>query len=685
MPKVDKDQKSFEKNYATDQDVCDRLMLRIEQSILNARANRRQKEEIWLEDLRLYRCKTSSLQNYTGRANLFIPELHHQVETSVDKFVSGLFPSQEWMGNIPTKGTTEEEAKNIKAALLYELEVRNGFKGLTERHERQKVLYGTSPMKVTFDRKFSTMFTKDRKGRGKKVEIPIWNGLKVDIVDLFRWYIYPETSTLLDYDLVFEDYLTEKRLLKGMPNIANLDSIEAQPKLDMEHYWVDQQRLEMTDISTVMAMRPEGVFLTEGYLDFDIEEGKFEKVQFLLGNYKVPLQIRKNPFWHQQDPYVVSRYLVGPTNDFYGMSLPDRIRSMQYQINDVANQSMDSVTYSLNPIAIIDPGRAMDANGFKVQPGAKWMADPAGVEFKIFPDVSQVGYAAMNQIRGMITQFSDTSTGVAPQLQGKARSATQATIIQQEVSSDLKVALLGEERDFLVPLFNKGQALLVQYQDKNYQIRIQGPDHGGWIMDEIKPEDLVGNVDWFWLGNEIQEKTAVRTQQLISFFNVAANAVRGQAVPPNAVDLTKMLEYIAKDQNIQNIDEIITSLKEKKTVDPEIENIALMQGQEVIVHMADDDDEHIESHLASMEKTKNEDEKIDHAKHIQVHRAAKSAKAQLKAKQDQLRQLQASELSQGAQGGAGPSAQGAGGGNPAQVASNPAEITQGIRAVEPNI
>lgn len=687
MAKVDKEQRAFEKNYASDQSVCDRFMQRINGSILNARANRRQKEEVWLEDLRLYRCRTSALQNYQGRANLFIPEMHHQIENSVDKFMGGLFPSQNWMGSIPTKGTTEEEAENLKAALMYEFEVRNGFKAIVERHERQKVLYGTSPMKIGFDRQFSKIFTKDRKGRVVRNEIPIWNGLRLELIDIFRWYIYPETSNMQTYDLVFEDMLVEKRLLKDMKNLANLSSLEAQPKLDLEHFWVDQERLEMTDICTVMDMRPSAVFLTEMYLDFDLEEGNFEKVKALVANYSTPIEIRRNPSWYQTDPYAVSRYMVMPSNDFYGMSLPDRIRSMQYQINDVANQSMDSVTYSLNPIAVIDPARAGDVNSFKVQPGAKWWGDPDGIAFKIFPDVSQVGYAAMSQIRGMIAQFSDTSPGIAPQLQGKARSATQADLVQKEVSSDLKVALINETRDFLVPMFEKGQSLLVQYQDKNYQIRIQGPDHGSWIMKEIKPEDLIGNVDWYWVGNEIAERSAVRSQQLISFFNVAANAVRGQAVPPGAVDLPKLLEYIAKDFKIDNIDEVMTGLKEKKTVDAEIENIALTQEQEVVVHMADDDDEHIQVHLSGMESTKDEDEKISFAKHISVHRAAKQAKAQLKQKQAQLQQLQQAQLngaSQGPEGGPS-SGQGPDGGNPAQVSTNPAQLTQGVRASQPNI
>jgi hypothetical protein len=124
----------------------------------------------------------------------------------------------------------------------------------------------------------------------------------------------------------------------------------------------------------------------------------------------------------------------------------------------------------------------------------------------------------------MIAQFSDQSTALAPQLQGKARSATQASVVDREISQDLKISSMSEEIDVLIPMCHITHSMLQQFQKGEDQIRVQGPEFGSWIMDSVKPEDLVGEVDFIWQGSTVAEKTAVRNQQLMSFFQLAVQA-----------------------------------------------------------------------------------------------------------------------------------------------------------------
>lgn len=667
------------KNYASDPKVVERVKELIVPMMRLARTNRYTKEVQWLEDLRLYRCVESDGAQYVGRSNIMVPELFHQVENSVDKQLSGVFPSNNYMGAIPTKTTTEDEAKDVEQAVLYELDVHNQIRAKYQMHLRQKVLYGTAPTKCTWKKKDSMIFTRDKKGTPKQKSVELFNAPLFSPVDVFRWYVYPELDELEDAAIVFEDSVESMKFLKSTKKYINLDEVGPAPTYSDEHYWVDTQRLTIDLIANTIGQDGDRVLLSEVWTMFDIKPGEYSLVRVMLANYETIIGVDFNPYWHQQLPYDVSRY-VKTTGSFYGMSLPDRIRSLQYQIQDVGNQTFDSLNYSLNPIVVIDPAQAGDPTSFKTQPGAKWWGSPEGIKPLTMTDVSAQGFQAMGQLRSMISQFSDSSTGIAPQLQGKARSATQAGIVQSEVSSDLKNVVVVEESDVLINVCKKFQSLITQYRDKDYQIRIQGPDKGAWIMKNIEPKTMAAEVDWYWAGSSAEEKTAIRSQQLIAFWQ---QAIQMQQVAPGQVDLCRVAQMVAKEGfNIRDYDQFMIELRDNKTVDPLVENIALKQGQDVQVNAGDIAIVHIPVHMEALQSANSEKAKVSIAKHIDAHQRieqAKKQKADLQAQVASMKgQVEGDQLAQ--QQGSGMV------GNKGQ-ASNPAseqQLTQGMRALEPN-
>lgn len=671
------------KNYASDPKVVERLQEHLGNMVRLARTNRYTKEVQWLEDLRLYRCVEADGNQYYGRSNLVIPELFHQVENSVDKQLSGIFPSNNYMGAIPTKTTTEDEAKDVESAILYELDVHNLIRARYQKHLRQKVLYGTAPVKSVWKKKESTIFTRNKSGKPISKSVDLYNAPHLDVIDTFRWYVYPEIiNSIDDASIVFEDSIANMRDLKAADIYVNLDEVKPAPVYSDEHYWVDTQRLSIDLIANTIGERKDTALITELWTMFDIVPGEFTLVKVMIANYDTFIGINFNPYWHQQLPYDVSRY-VEVKGAFYGMSLPDRIRSLQYQITDLGNQTMDSLNYSLNPITVIDPAQAGDPTSFKMQPGAKWFGSPDGIKPMQMVDVSQIGFTAMQQVRSMISQFSDSATGIAPQLQGKARSATQAGIVQSEVSSDLKNVVVVEEADVLIQVCKKFQSLITQYREKNYQIRIQGPDKGAWIMKDIDPKTLAAEVDWYWAGSSAEERTAVRSQQLIALFNTAIQA--SQAIP-GQIDLAKLFQMVVKEGfNLRDADQLLVELRDNKTVDPEVENIALKQGQEVPVNAGDIAIVHIPVHMKALQEASSDKEKISLAKHIQAHQRIEEAKQQKQDLQNQVASMQGQAQSM-PQPGQVAQQQGSGMvGNKAQAAnpSSPQQLMQGVRAVQP--
>lgn len=692
-PASEKEIARFDENVADNLDIGERFMRQFQDLIITTRNNRKTLEYTWLEDLRQWSCRSDQL-GYVGRSNLFVPELNNQIETSVEKALAATFPGPDYVFCVPMKGTPQDKADKIKAAVLNELENKNAIFVKYDEFERQKALLGTSIFKCGFKKELIDIFTKDSSGRTIKTQVPKFYGVHWDVVDLFRWYIYPETSNLNTCMLAFEDQFMDIDEAKRSGEYKNMDDVQV-VEWDTNHTWIDTERLELVYLATANKGRPNCAVFTEVWCDFEIKKGVKVPVQATIANHSTLVKLKRNPFWFQKMPYLAARYCARPGKMFYGMSLPDKIRSQGYMMNDLANQTMDSLNYSLNPISIIDPTLAGDVESFKMMPGAKWLGSPEGIEFTQFPDVSGAGLRAMQEIRGQIAQFSDNSPGIAPQLQGKARSATQASLVQASVSARQKVQSKAEELDVLSPMCAWTHLLLTQFMDQEWPIMQQGPDGGSWVSDVVQPLDMIGAVNFVWKGSTEAEKTAVRSQQLLAFYNSALQT--STVLPPGELDLVALFKRIAKEAfGIEDLDQIFKSLRDAKTVDPDLENIALRDLQDLDVNMGDDDAEHIRRHRLVLEDKKAGDAaKILALRHIEKHNVQMKGKQALQQTQAKIQALQ---MMQGNQQGGSPQAPGQGGpqqpqspqppqrpgigeGNQAQAMSSPQSVYTSVKGV----
>ena len=629
----------FDRNYAEDSETADRFYQEVYPCISDTRGNRLRTDEVWLNDLRKWSCRLDFNQGYQGRSAVFVPELNNQVEVSIERKLTALFPNTNYIHCVPLKDTTEENAEKIQAAVKYELDDRNKLPALHDQFERNNVLFGSSVYKQSFEEKFVEMYVRDKNGKPKKQMIPKWHGTKIRVVDPFRFYVYPELNSLDEAHIIFEDMMVAIDDAEDSGLYYGLDRIQAL-QFDLNHQWVDSTKMEIMRLATAIQNYRKSALFTEVWMDFRLtKNGPKVPVQGVIANNSQVVLLRRNPYWFQHHPYVGSRYVVRPGNPYYGLSLPDKMRTQQDMLNDVTNQTMDSITYSLAPIMIIDPALAGDVNSMKLMPGARWLGSPEGIKPITFPDVSGAGLEIIQELRGQFAQFSDNTPGIAPQLQGKSRSATQASIVAAAVGARQRVMAQREEQEVFAPLCKNTHMLLQQFMEEEYQIKIQGPDMGSWIAMNIAPEDLAGDVDWVWKGTSYQETTAVRTQQLMSFLQLALQTA--QLLPQGEIDIPALVKRIAKDAfDMEDMDQFFKSLSSKKTVDPDLENIAMKEGQDVNINPGDDDKVHIATHLELFDDKKlDADDKIKVAQHISLHRAqqqAKDAVVQLQARQQAL-------------------------------------------------
>lgn len=674
----------WDKNYASNDKIRARTKKLLE-CVNETRRNRVQKEAEWRDDYNLYSCKLDANQMYAGRASLFIPELRKQVDTTANRHTASSLPDTEsWfhvLSNDPYSPIKEENLPRIRAAVKRELVVTNNIFDVVTRYNLQKVLYGTSPIKVHFKSKNQDIFYKDAKGRVKQDKVPLIHGVKLDVRDLLKWYVFPEVASTMDeVEVVFEDNLVLRREAEDLKRYYGLDRVQSMNFYSMEQGYSDLYRLQSMGIAKTDQYTQDRIYLTEVWCDFDINEGEFIPCLITFANQQECVEIRRNPTWFQKPPYVVGRYAKMPTKEFYGRALPEVLRSLQYQINDIANQTMDSLTYTLNPIVVIDPALAGDVTSFKLEPGAKWIGSPAGIKFQSFQDVSSIGYQGMSEIRAIIGQVSENAPGLAPQLTGKVRTATHAGAIEREVQSAMSVDSFNDEVDVFNPICKMIHILLQQHMEKEYVVRVNGPDIGQYMNQIIKPSDLVGDADFVWRGLSEEQASNIKSQQLLSAYNMAVQS----AQYIQDIDLKPLFQKVMKKAfGIEDLSDVFKSFADKKTVDAMVENIALREGQEVKINNGDDDDEHIQIHEELLKDKKLAPEaRLLVIKHRDTHIAQRDAKkyaqeqeAQIEALKQQMAMLSPQNDKSGVNGMMGNKAQTA---NP----KSEADLMRGMSGVE---
>jgi hypothetical protein len=170
-------------------------------------------------------------------------------------------------------------------------------------------------------------------------------------VDLFLWYIYPNTQLeVSDATLIFEDMMVDKSQVEVMgetpidpqvevmgetpidPREPDLGMIfeNIQPILDKmgtistpearDKFDIEERRLAAKGLASKMDVpedknRPLDV--TKCHWKRDLDGTGDHWWQIIIGADEVPLQVRREPFWMDEPPYLVGKF-VETLDCFYG-------------------------------------------------------------------------------------------------------------------------------------------------------------------------------------------------------------------------------------------------------------------------------------------------------------------------------------------------------------------------------
>jgi len=344
-----------------------------------------------------------------------------------------------------------------------------------------------------------------------------------------------------------------------------------------------------------------------------------------LGADELPLRVQRRPFFHGGSQWLCGRFVQLP-EEFYGRGLCELFDYMQYFVNDLGNQSGDAFIWSTNPIAVVDIGAVQDPTSLRMAPGAKWLANPAGVQFTTPPQgAAQAGFEAVSQYVGL----ADTLVAPTParpvgtvSQQGAQDSAGLAAQLADS-AVDLRAVVENLEDDVLVPLLERSDILTQQCLDRDIILKVAGADGLELVEHPVTVADLVGEYEWEWLGTTNALNQQVRAQQMVQGIALLGQVPQDQlAAQGVTIDWPYVLRtFWSVGLGLPDADRVVKTAKLAPS-DWRWENALarVNRADELRVSPQDDHTAHVQGHQHILEgDTLTEDARVAMQAHVHQH------------------------------------------------------------------
>lgn len=659
----------WERNFADDPILADKTSGYFVPRIRTVRTNRLALEEAWWRFFNMWNVTKDGYHSYTGRAQMYIPEVRKNIEAQARQLTKSAFPGEDSFDVSP--GQTGSRKGALAWRSYHQWAMNNCDLPLKYFVAmRQQCMLGTCPIYLPWRHQMRKEY-RSRRLSGKIVrqpsEVELFNGPDFIVRDMFRWYTFNPKKTDLS-DGCFEimpiskhemmkaskqgDIADLKRVLSG-PSNAYLNEEFARDVMRAESMGLQIQfNMAYSGEAVIKKDEDEDDFADTTYMRTRIfadmvfpeacEEGEDPDMPIpmmvdIYGNNACGL-IKRNPFAHQTPPYVVGRYIQPNADEFYGQGIPWSTQFMQYEMNTKSEQGLDSATMSLNPIAIIDPGLAGESN-FDIEPGAKWFANPAGVKFSSMPDVTPISNAAIMQLKTMMQDYSDRSPALPPQLTGKSRTATQSEMVFNSLGVDNWLFQLQNERYILCPMLQQWEAITDQNLDDKRLVMILGRRAGDLKRTLLSKSDLIGRYSYQWKGASSVASKQTTARQMLDALKVYSTLPQPAQTQIN-FNFQEFYKIMWTTMwGLADADKVLGIPEEMVTQDAEAENHMLKMGLEIEVLPMDDDNEHIQIHDKGLDKLNKSEQTLMMA-HMLQHKKADEQKQIIKQQMQQQQQQQ---------------------------------------------
>ncbi len=338
-------------------------------------------------------------------------------------------------------------------------------------------------------------------------------------------------------------------------------------------------------------------------LDFPDEEGgKVKRLAYIYfaGPQKI-LGIIKAPQWGGKRP-VLSAPAERIKGSFKGISKIEPVKFLQWNLNDYWNMGQDSAMYSLLPIVMTDPLANPNYASMVMGLAAVWSADPNKTKFATFPQLYKEAIPLCDTIKRQIWESMDVNEIMMGRMPQGRKNNQLMGAMQQEQMTNIQDDAERYEETMLSPLVERLAEYDAQWRTASLTIVTMGEIGVRAKMTTVEPQQFGKRYRYQWAGTTIVQGQALQQMRIAGL-----NVIRG--IPPQQlngrrVDITPILEsFVENLYGAELAPKILIDERNLFTVDPETENEMMHNGLPTMVHEADDDKQHLQSHMSAARLT----------------------------------------------------------------------------------
>lgn len=571
-------------NFVDEHETMEWILQNIVPLLPTVRADGVAQRTEWAKIRRMTLLQKDDTSAYTGQSQAYLPVYQKARETRVSHMAQGLFPSDTYLDADASNPQFEPVAPLVKSWMTHQLEEQMKLRAEIKPWLRSLTDYGIGIGKVWWEKP-----PKAQKGTKltRLAGIPgllhnygsqPWSceGARFRTRSPFSWYIWPvSVSAIEEATIVFEDMQVSKQFVNQQARAGiwkDPDAINASINQEALQPEVRTALMEARGSSQHSTDLRQGelatwTMLTECWLKMPVPRKLYRPneepntpvpVKVVLAG-GIPIEARRNPFWHQRPPYVLHR-TNETTDSFHGVGMGRSMLSTQGLINDFINQTNDNGIYGLNPIIKYNPNLVVGPLE-PLAPGRMIpLTDPEGMVFDR-PPVEQLQYG-LSLVNQLITYSNDLSGAPAvlqgTGTQGGAKTATGSQILQNNVKGELQDLIEDIELKVLTPLMNMVHSLGQQYESAERFLAISGGQKVQFSRDMLE-----GEFAWRWVASSQAVNRQMRSQQTGQFLQMATNPAvlqllmqRGKMVDPESI-LRKLWE---DGLGLRNFDKILVPM-----------------------------------------------------------------------------------------------------------------------------
>lgn len=494
-------------------------------------------------------------KHYEGLANIFVPEILRAVETIVAKLYQMIFSQPDWF-----EYAGRDEAADVGASIAltnltkYQMD-ENNFQARNMDAFRQMVIAGLTVRKIGWDfdeveRRVPGPRAKDGSPTTQRRIDTIKDTWTFEPVDLLTFQISDINVPYNDIQKarwIGEQYIATKvwvneRCRRGWFSKEMKDILNEEPtasesttaqnvkdrlnssgfsNLTSEGKYEIMERWGLVPCQWVMTAEE---MAADSYENDDLVEGVI-----VIANRVAILKLERNPFNHGQKPYVACPY-IPKEFELPGIGVCQIGESLQEEINDTRNQTMDNKTLILACMWLRSKTAGIKNDQLKVRPnGIIDTLDMEGLVPLRPPVVTGVG----TNMEGVAKNDLREGSGAASNLQGIAQAgvgtATESSIINKESIGRILMTAQLYCQLVLKPTLVFSEFLNYQFYDHVKVINVIGKI--GVKFRQLSPDEIAGGHKnaIIKISLDATENPSIIRQQFMNFFQIL------QQMPPQLI------------------------------------------------------------------------------------------------------------------------------------------------------